>query len=1421
MFIVGDVWHDIGRKAAVVHDSSTSAGMNYQRKQHTTRSDSEGFLFPRHVNKVLHNKQVLQLCHNQLLIYKNAEIDCQFNLTDMVELMCMAEQFARYLRILNSYDIKLMQKKEVDHRLITTEDLQIGCNLISRSFFKAHTASNDLHPDTYYINALLQRQVNATYIPPIIRAVSEVSSTINDRYDLTNILSHLKITNSATTTNANIEQARNKYKSDIKDNKPIVYAVDNIDIAKTKHLHSIEKEDSTYYHGTNEIAIQPNITVPSDKLSTIRKPVTSIDSTFVHSSLTQLDCLHKFEHLSFTRSLSFYRDNQTPELTTILNPVQPAVIPDDTSSSPPPIQPMEKVIGLNTTTPGITLSDIQHKITDGKPSDPHILKQVLTNIVNSNPDAAIIFVTADQAIFDIFQQIKDHPDFHSISQKISMDMEIWHCQLTMDKAIMTSYLTPLKPLLVALGYISDSHVQYLVKCANLHRTHYNLEPIMVAIQIEMIAQFLRDNPTYTNEANVDNDLYQPFNIWLENKKKDNPHLKLWSQFVNAFNKSNAAWVAQRIGDYQLFKSSITLDGFSPLFFSWGRCNYDHSIVEQLLKDFLDSPYEEYVKSNNSHFLRYKSSNVLMPIGTKQEMFVKYVKSFITKLIEDNKVTKTAEIMTPIEINKQNLHELLSIPPKYKHKLHNMDIREINNVRCFIQKYNILGFLDSSPAEFTITNNERSQTSEDMGIDSLLLEDGINEEDYEDIPSPQNSEIDYEYHENSTMPETLPSLNNNLSDIQIALHFLKVSEHGNPQPLDDKYWTTLQTESSIAKINSHEPIDWYSKTPVNPQFLDSFENGRTMMQLFAEQLVKHHCTTQTSHLKIPIKKDLANITYEKKTNSKSNQKPQIQQIDKSSREIIADAASSSTTTTANIQNFDIQFSKDGHTRHKPAKSNLKSILKEKFEHSYLGQSKTINSQYSGIAIDSTYILYHQISKNNSVSDHTEKFVNTHITPYLAKSNQLILAFDVDQFSPILKCQERYERSLKTEENLVPKTVRAFESSTTVPLLVLRRQDRSAREHYCKMIVKELTTNCKKYLSSCCGKDFLIVISGISLTTDQQHILPLYIFYHHNINIFEINTTPALHHSLGQGEDAVFFLADTIDNNSESKWLFVSPDTDIITKALAIHNQVKFKIHVALPSPQSREYTLFDIDKLCTWICASYSNLTYPIETFVVLLLDNGFCDFTSAWYGIGLKKSLEIFETGICHDLLTPNPDQSLTAEQLQLLKWPDSVPFPSLPSLKKAVVRRATRTVLKKYEAYSYDELLPIVFKEKENARHSFPTSSGLESHFFRIVLAFLHFTSLSRNNAICNDIEKFGFLKIDPNQAVSIENCRFDFNAKTVKMSNVSKVLCSAINKSNKQQCSRYAIQGSAYCTQHKRSIDEVDETKTSHTKSKKPRSA
>lgn len=1327
-------------------------------------------------------------------MYRKAGLNPSLSLTDLVELVSVAEKFARYLRILNKLDITLAQTLNADYRQMKKSDLRLGCNVVSASFFKTHSSSTDLNDDSYMINSMLQRQVDTNYVPPLIRSVSEFAFTSKDRHDLMDVLNRVRVTSSKKTVDSQLEKARKSYTAEFEDHKPVVGCVDNIDIPKTVHLHSLEKEDSSYYHGTNEIEFQPNIVVPDQHTSATRKNVNEIREEFIKASATEQELLNSFFEKTFEECSKYYIKNPEPQLTPILSPQRNDAAIDTEDEHMKTIPPMEKVVGLNTVTPGTAITDIHHCVTHGKPTDIAVLKKVLTNLANKYPTVPLIFVHADQAIFDIYQQIKDHADFKHIANRLSFSMEIWHTQMTMDKAIFSAYYQPLRPLLVATGYVSDAHYSYLSKCANLHRTHYSLLSVANAIHVNTIEQFLLESPDI--DVTQSNTIYCSFQNWVTRKESTSPSFKLWNQFFKAVTLSNAAWVAQRIGDWDLFHATITADGFSPLFFAWGRFNYDHSITEQLLLDSMDSPYESFVKANNAFFLRFKNSSVLIPIGTKQEMYVKYTKGSILRFIQDSQVTKAVEILAPVELNKQNLHEVLSLKNRYVHRLHYTSYKEIDNIRSFLKMFNLLGFTDN-PSTVSISHNSVDVT-ENMGTRDMAEDDNLqpNSEFF------REAEDDEDRYSENVDPLCMFQPVSDTHGTDFLMPLLTFSSDMQSGPITCNYWESLPTQytnSAYVVDNNALPTDWYTHEAINQSFLDSFNIGHEQMQVLSKTILNKNCTGCSTNLKHDLRKELPKITYDKKT--QQDQQLQVQQVDDATRQAIAPAL----TTSQSIQKFDVQYSIDGNRRHKPNKSVLKAIIKERFARSFVRKSCNIADNYDGVGLDANYILFHQLTKEMNIDKHAGAFVKWHIGKYISCSPVLVVCFDTDKFCPLLKCQERFERDLKKDaKDDLPLTVRAFESDDIVPLYCLRKKDRQSREHYAKMLIKALMTNTRKYLGRLCGeRDFLIIFSGVSLNHEKNKVLPCYLKYDCSNDVFLTGTAPGLLHSLGQAEDAIFYIMNILQVDN-AKYLFISPDTDVMTKALAVSSKFTGIIHVGLPSSSTNEIDFFDISQLHRLIQIANNGTEYPVETFIVLLLDMGFCDFTSGWYGCGLKRALDVYNRDVCQDLVSDDPSESLTQEQLDALNWPEDLPYPSLPLIKQAVSRRAVPDSNPSYEALSQE-----IFKKKQQARHQMPTEDGLKCHFWRVVLAFLHFSTLECSTPEPEDITMFGFVQIDDDQPVSVKNCRFQFNIKCPIASRGSRQkqpptdieatsLCKATTK-NKQPCSRVA-KHHGFCLQHYR---------------------
>ena len=65
--------------------------------------------------------------------------------------------------------------------------------------------------------------------------------------------------------------------------------------------------------------------------------------------------------------------------------------------------------------------------------------------------------------------------------------------MNIDKAVWVEYIHVLTVLLVAVGYLSQSEIQYLADCKQLHRSHYILEEINIPISVTTLEKFQEDS----------------------------------------------------------------------------------------------------------------------------------------------------------------------------------------------------------------------------------------------------------------------------------------------------------------------------------------------------------------------------------------------------------------------------------------------------------------------------------------------------------------------------------------------------------------------------------------------------------------------------------------------------------------------------------------------------------------------------------------------------------------------------------------------------------------------------------------------------------------------------------------------------------------------------------------------------------------
>ena len=169
---LGRPWQYILDKSGKIYKSEISATHSFKRKLHKTPHDNDGFIFTRNIPYIKKkNKELIKLCQSQINIYKLAGLKVNFSLTDLIELVCVAEQLGRCMRMLTELDIQIVENRFIDYRLYEEDELFLGCNIVTTFLLKCHSHSPVLHPDSLLINAILQRQAHNNFIPPLIHSL--------------------------------------------------------------------------------------------------------------------------------------------------------------------------------------------------------------------------------------------------------------------------------------------------------------------------------------------------------------------------------------------------------------------------------------------------------------------------------------------------------------------------------------------------------------------------------------------------------------------------------------------------------------------------------------------------------------------------------------------------------------------------------------------------------------------------------------------------------------------------------------------------------------------------------------------------------------------------------------------------------------------------------------------------------------------------------------------------------------------------------------------------------------------------------------------------------------------------------------------------------------------------------------------------
>ena len=605
-----------------IHECESSPVYTYNFKCKEIKRTDAGFVFPRpNLKRLVSTKpELLYACELQKKIYDSFNIGEDIDVEDLLESLGFAYKLGKVLYRMCTLDMEISKKVHGDFRNMEFNDVAMGSNIILNCFLKSVSSKSKLGIDSSILVALIHRSINNNYLPPIIRSLTENILSSKNKSDIINTLSHFKLNTSEKTCRKGLNNAGD-CKKPFNDSQPVISCVDNVDTKLSVGHHTITKPDCGYYHGINTVSQQVDINVPEENMSTKRKPITELKAEFIQSSQNQKDAFKLFNYNFRHRSIQFGRDASFNKLHYILTPCDKECCGKEKIVIPA-LNDISKVKPKGVTQ---DMSTLHQHVLDGSPTDAGNLFKSFEFLTDTyvTEQRPLVFIHGDQAIYEVFQKTRLEDIYHELCKLISLHMEIFHTGWTMDKAIFTAYMMALRPLLVAIGYITEDQFNYLIGCYNANRSHQVLLDICIAVEASLFKYFcLHEDIQEEEMENNMEDVLKQYAEWLKTKSQNNLQLQLWLQFTDAVSISAACWIAQRAGSMELFIHTITSEGFLPFFFSWNRHKYSHSITEYLRDIFLASDYEKFVMKSDCFFLNFNSGRVNMSIGETQVSYDK-------------------------------------------------------------------------------------------------------------------------------------------------------------------------------------------------------------------------------------------------------------------------------------------------------------------------------------------------------------------------------------------------------------------------------------------------------------------------------------------------------------------------------------------------------------------------------------------------------------------------------------------------------------------------------------------------------------------------------------------------------------------------------------------------------------------------------
>jgi len=260
----------------------------------------------------------------------------------------------------------------------------------------------------------------------------------------------------------------------------------------------------------------------------------------------------------------------------------------------------------------------------GKSEDTQMVRSVLRSLLQEMDSRGqeTGFLMCDEKLFTIAQNFCKAPPF----SRITLLLDPFHLGWNLEKAIYSVFSEcGLREILASAGLVTAAQFSFVRDCHDVRRSHHLLVEVALALESELLFNFLRDHEDHSREfwgsrdpASLGRDYFDRFEAWKEGKASVNKRfssssspsfalvslirrslldlsfrVSMWMMFLSAVKIAHACWWGQRSCNWTLIMASLKMDtGSLPFFPAWGRSHYQTALPSMLRDLSKLSPLEE-------------------------------------------------------------------------------------------------------------------------------------------------------------------------------------------------------------------------------------------------------------------------------------------------------------------------------------------------------------------------------------------------------------------------------------------------------------------------------------------------------------------------------------------------------------------------------------------------------------------------------------------------------------------------------------------------------------------------------------------------------------------------------------------------------------------------------------------------------------